>query len=716
MRTARWLTHAALAAVALAAAAPAPAPAADTRFDPRGIATPPLRQVRTVTPARFTLPNGVTVFLLEDHTLPVVRGTLYVPASPTLVPAGRTGLDDIAGEVMRSGGTARTPGDALDDRLAAIGASVSTSLSSELGYAGFRCLAENTAEVVAAFADVARRPLFPEDKVELAKVGLRRQIAGRNDEMVPVLMRIARQAVFGKDSPWARLAEYATIEPITREDCAALHAKVFVPERAVLAVYGDFRSADMRRLLTAAFGDWKRSGTPAPALPPEPAPPASRLVFAPKEDVTQAGLVLAQPGHRADDPDYAAMQVFEQALGGGFASRLFNRIRTERGLAYAAGATAGADFRRPGVFSAYTLTRSDSAMSTLALLRDEVAKGVVGPFTEPEFRVARDAVQNAFVFNFEEPSAALFRAAYYQVSGYPLDFLDRYQRALGAVTPVTMQEAARRKVRPEAFVVAVVGKERDFDRPLESAGLAVERVDISIPPPPSKVGAGQAGPEALAKGRAWLDRAAAAAGGRAAWGAIRAVSMEQTLQVSIQGQSLEMTASMLWAFPDRQVSTQKLPMMEMRQGFDGTTGWMAAMGQVQEQPRAAAQMKEEWERSLFRLFGAAGDLPVQALPEARTVDGVRHDVALVASEHVRDLVLFFAPDGRLARMEYQGEGPQGGPAAVAVTYADWQASGPIQYPRRMTMTVDGKPFIQGALTSITLDPPVPADAFQKPQP
>lgn len=713
MRNARWLVPAALAA-ALAGATPSAA--ATPTFDPRGLATPPLRSLKAVQPERWTLPNGVTVFLLEDHSLPVVKGTAYLPSSPALVPADRVGLAQVTGESMRSGGTARHPGDALDDRLGAIGASVTTSVSAVLAQGGFRCLSENTAEVIDAFADVLRRPVFPDDKIELARVALRQEIASRNDEMIPLLLRVAQQAVYGKDSPWARTPEYVTVESITRDDCARLHGRVFVPERLVLAVYGDFRAADMKRLLKASFGDWKRSGTPAPALPPPPAAPAPRLVFAPKDDVTQTGIVLAQLGHRADDPDYAAMQVFEQALGGGFASRLVDRIRSQRGLAYTAGASAGADFTRPGVFAAYTLTRNDSAMTALQLLRDQVALAVREPFTSAEFEVAVGAVRNAFVFNFEDPSQVLFRAAYYQVTGYPLDFLQRYQRALDAVTVGSVLEAARRKVDPGALVAVMVGKEREFERPLDSAGLQVERADIAIPPPPSSLAVGEATPQALAQGRAWLERAAQAAGGTAAWEKVKAVSVEQSMKVTMQGQTLDITSTGLWAFPDRQRVTQKLPMMELVQGFDGSVGWMSAMGQIQDQPRMASEVREEWERSFFRLFGRPAEVRLQALPEPQTVDGVRCDVAVVRSELVRDWTVYFGPDGLIARMEYADEGPQGAPARITQTFGDWRPQGPLRYPHASRMLVDGKPFVEASVVSVTLDPRIPEGAFEKPRP
>src|SRR5258708_10338308 len=127
------------------------------------------------------------------------------------------------------------------------------------------------------------------------------------------------------------MPEHATVEAATPADCRRLHAQVFVPERMVLAIYGDFKSADMKRRLAAVFKDWKRGNTPAPRPPAVAEQPQQRLYFAAKDDVTQSVLLVAGLGHRVSDPDDAAMDVVVQALGGGWQSRLNRHIRTERG-------------------------------------------------------------------------------------------------------------------------------------------------------------------------------------------------------------------------------------------------------------------------------------------------------------------------------------------------------------------------------------------------
>jgi len=453
----------------------------DARFDPHHIASPALRPLHVPVPERLELPNGVVVFLLEDHTLPLVSGTVYCPASPGLSPEAQAGLAAMTGNLMRRGGSTSMPGDSLDDRLAAIGASISTWISDELGYAGFRCLRENADEVVGLFADVVRHPALPDDKLELVKLSKHQEIASRNDEALSIAFRLANRAVYGQGTPWARTPEHATVDAVRAEDCRRLHAQVFVPERLVLAVFGDFDSHDMSARITRAFADWKRSGTPAPAIPPVATRAQHRLFFAAKDDVTQSVLLLADFGHVVREPDDPAMDVVVQALGGGGQSRLNRHIRTERGLAYSTGADAGAGYRWPGVFLAWSLTRNDSALTALRLLRGELEQMRVAPLGNEEFATAKESVQNQFVFNYERRSSALFGAAYNQVLGYPADRLDRYQRALAEVTPESAFTAAKRRIRPDEVSVIVVGKESQFEHPLEREGLQVERVDITIP-------------------------------------------------------------------------------------------------------------------------------------------------------------------------------------------------------------------------------------------
>jgi hypothetical protein len=167
------------------------------------------------------------------------------------------------------------------------------------------------------------------------------------------------------------------------------------------------------------------------------------------------------------------------------------------------------------------------------------------------------------------------------------------------------------------------------------------------------------------------------------------------------------------AFPTRMRQTLKLPFGEMVQAFDGSNGWTSAMGKVQDQPSMADEAQKDWAHSLFRLFSKPGDLKVQALPDAKTVDGATYRVALVHSDLVRDWQLWFDQDGRLARMEYMDKGPNGD-ATFTTVYSDWRKVGDVQYPYAMKTTVEGEPFMEATVTSAEANPALKDDLFAKP--
>ena len=138
------------------------------------------------------------------------------------------------------------------------------------------------------------------------------------------------------------------------------------------------------------------------------------------------------------------------------------------------------------------------------------------------------------------------------------------------------------------------------------------------------------------------------------------------------------------------------------------------MGQVRDQPRVGEELKKQYERSILRLFAEPGAFQVQALDEPRTVDGVTYRVALVKSETTRDWLLYFAPDGSLARMEYMGEGMNGGPAKTAEICGDWKPVGNVRFPRSEKTLMDGQPVMDARVTSVKLNPTLADDLFRRP--
>ena len=175
--------------------------------DYKEIDYPKLGKFEIPTPEVVELDNGLKIFLLEDHELPLIEVTARIRTGSAWEPAEKTGLARIMGTVQRTGGTATMTGDEIDDFLEARAASVETGVSTSEGSASMDCLVDDFDEVFAVFLDVLRTPQFSEDKIELAKVQANTGIARRNDDVSGITRREFNRLIYGYDSPLARMEE-----------------------------------------------------------------------------------------------------------------------------------------------------------------------------------------------------------------------------------------------------------------------------------------------------------------------------------------------------------------------------------------------------------------------------------------------------------------------------------------------------------------------------
>jgi zinc protease len=250
----------------------------------------------------------------------------------------------------------------------------------------------------------------------------------------------------------------------------------------MVAVYGDFSAAGMRRSLETLFSGWKVEQPQVPPFPELRSRPSPGIYLAVKPDVTQTFFALGHLGGVYRDPDYPALEVMADILGGGFRSRLVNRVRTELGYAYDVSAVWGANYGHPGLFMVSGSTKSASTIETLAVIREEIEKMRTQEVSDEELRAAKDSVLNSFVFNFDNPAKTLNRVVTQQYFGYPADFLFRYRKGVAAVGKADILRVAKHYLRPAEFTIVAVGRPEDFGRPLSELGMDVRQIDLTIKP------------------------------------------------------------------------------------------------------------------------------------------------------------------------------------------------------------------------------------------
>jgi zinc protease len=458
--------------------------AADLRF-------PPISRFDIPQPQRVELENGLVVLLLEDHELPLVEVTALVRAGSALDPADKVGLAELAGEVLRTGGTETMPGDQLDDWLESRAAEVEVGVAPESARVTLSSLKQDFPEALRVFSDVLRRPAFDAKKLEVERNKAIADVSRQNDEMFDILFREFNEIVYGPESPYGRTPTYASLGAIRRDDLAAWHRQSFHPERTVIGVTGDISAEEALRGIRQAFGDWPRStsgtgGKPAAATWRDRVAPG--IYYAEKNEFKQSGVMMGHLGVRRDDPDYYALELMNHILGTSYASRLFVNVRGKKGLAYSVSGQVASQWDHPGIAMLFMSTKVNTTAAGIDALLEEARNIATTPPGQEEVERSRRSLLDSFVFKVDSPRKVMNQALTLEFNGYPADWLSRYRAGIEAVTPAQVRDAAARHLRPQDFAIFVVGPSEGRDRPLTDFGK-VTPVDITLAEPPgSKTG------------------------------------------------------------------------------------------------------------------------------------------------------------------------------------------------------------------------------------
>jgi len=444
---------------------------------------PSLPELQLPEYTRYRLDNGITVFLMEDHELPLVSGTALFRTGSRFEPADKVGLAGLTGEVMRTGGTLDHPPEALNQILERKAAAVETGIGDTMGSAGFNTLSEDLDTVFGLFAEVIRKPAFDPQQLELAKTQERGGIERRNDDPEEIAGREFHKLIYGDESPYARTVEYETLDRISREDLVAFHRQYFHPENMILGVVGDFDSERMQVLIAEQFGDWE----PAPQAQTPPLPAVSQaqaggVFLIDQPQLTQSYVQMGHLGGTADNPDYPELTVLNGVLNG-FGGRLFNEVRSRQGLAYSVYGVWSPRYDYPGLFISGGQTRSDATVPLIQAIESEIERIRTEPISAEELAYAKESTLNSFVFNFAAPGQTLSRLMRYEYYGYPEDFIFEYRRNVEATTVADVQRVAQKYLKPENIVTLVVGNQGEIQPPLDALdeNLQVRSIDISIP-------------------------------------------------------------------------------------------------------------------------------------------------------------------------------------------------------------------------------------------
>ena len=478
-------------------AAPAQTPAKRTASGripahPRDVRYPPLTYAAPDRAAhRHVLPSGVVVHVVPDRTASLVDVTVKVRAGAYLDVAGKEGLASAVASQVREGGAGALDAEAFDEELAFLAADFDSAAAGREATAHVNVLSKDLGAGLDLFFAALREPRFQADRLELWRSRTLQALSRRNDDTAQVEGREWDRLMFGADHFEARQPTSTSVGSLTRDDLVGFHQRFWHPGNLVVAVSGDVLTAEVLAQLERRFAAWPK-GEAAPEPPKPTAPPAVGVRLVNKPDVNQTRVTMGHRGTTWDTPDAVALQVMNAILGGGgFTSRIMERVRSDEGLAYQAATMIAWGRTYPGTYRVVFQSKNRSVARAAAIVTEELARIQREPVSETELRVAKANLVDGFPARFTTARRTAEVFLEDELMGRPADWWKTYRDRVSAVTAADVQAAARNHLHPDQVLILAVGKIEeavagDPEHPEHSlAGFAgpAGLVEIPLPDP-----------------------------------------------------------------------------------------------------------------------------------------------------------------------------------------------------------------------------------------
>ena len=406
---------------------------------------------------RYTLSNGVTVFLAPSSELPLVNIAFTFKGGTYLEPADHVGLASMTGGLIRSGGTSSLSPQELDEQLDFLAAEASASIGGTRSSASLNTLRMNLDESMKLFMDMVRNPGFNDERFRVRRDQMVEGMRQRNDDASSILAREWNALMYGRDHFEARVPTKETIDAISIDDMRELHAKIFNPANLIIAVNGDFEPSAMLDRLEQACAGWtmgERVGDPpAPAHTPTPG------VYHVEKDIPQGKVRMGMRGMKRDDPDQIATDVMNDILGGGgFTSRIMRTVRSDEGLAYGARSSFQHGVYYPGEFSCSVESKNATVALAIKLMQNEI-KGVRNELvTDGELETTKNSFVETFPRRFESKARMLGTFVDDEMTGRDTTYWDSYRDQVTSTTLEDVRRVASTHLQPDNMIILVVGK------------------------------------------------------------------------------------------------------------------------------------------------------------------------------------------------------------------------------------------------------------------
>ena len=459
-----------IAGVALSAQAPdrgkAPAPG-----------PPPTLKLPAI--QKRQLSNGLPVWLVELHEVPVAQVNLVALSGATDDPPGQFGATSLMTAMLEEGAGARSALE-IADAIDFLGADLGATSAFDSSAVRLHVPVARLAEALPIMADVALHPTFPAEELERLRQQRLTALLQARDDPAAIVAQAFPRVIYGPAHRYgtSMAGTAATITALTVAHLRAQYGAVFRPATSALIVVGDVVPDKVMPLLDMSFGTWRSQATATPATLPPVQPPAQREVsLVDKPGAPQTQIRIGGIGVPRSTPDYFPIQVMNTILGGSFTSRLNMNLREKRGYTY--GASSAFDMRKnAGPLFAAAGVQTDKTSESLKEFFNEL-NGILQPVPADELSRAKNYVALRFPAGFEATTDISRRLEDAFVYGLPDDYFSSYVQKIEAVTAADVQRVARKYIQPTRVSVVVVGDRKVIEPGIRALNLGTIKM-VSI--------------------------------------------------------------------------------------------------------------------------------------------------------------------------------------------------------------------------------------------
>lgn len=640
----------------------------------------------------FELKNGLKVFLVENHKIPRVSYSLVLDIKP-FAEGDSLGYTDIAGELLGTATTTRSK-DQIDEEIDFIGASVNTSSSSLSGSA----LKKHNEKLLEIMSDILLNPVFNQDELDKVKKQTISALAYNKNDPAAISETVSDALFYGKDHPYGEVTTEATVNSVTVKMCEDYYDTFFKPNIAYLAIVGDMKLKETKKLAKKYFGDWVPGEVPSKQYPTPEAPAALQVSIVDRPVAVQSVIAVGYPvEYTLGTDDYIKARVMNILLGGNSNSRLFKNLREDHGYTYGAYSSLNQD-KFIGSFNAGADVRNEVTDSAVTQILYEMDRIRTEPVPLEELEKVKNYLTGTFALALEQPATVARFALNIARYGLPTDYYANYLKSLAAVTPEDISEMARKYIKPENCHVFVVGKADDVAENLAvlSPDQTINYYDVEgnyIDPASLR----KALPAELTAERV-VENYLAAIGGREKLEALNDV--EINMKMSMQGMTID--AKMYQKTPDKYRMTMSMGdhvLSDTR--FDGKVGRMSSM--QGEQVLEEKQLENLQAQSQFMRELNYGELGYTLqLKSIEMVDGKETYMIEVFHPGSGTGYDYYDTESWLKIREDKVEETPDGNMIQTTNLSDYKEVDGILYPHKLDMVI-GPQQISGTVESVKLN-------------